>query len=83
MHNSKRPSAKSKNKTTELSIFFWNMLRKKKDGNWKPNLKDCWVYYLPYSDEVEEGVWLDQYSGQPVATIDWDSGELNGGKQQN
>ena len=83
MQNSKMPEAESKNKTTELSIFFRNMVMKEKDGNWKPSRKDCWVYFLPYSDEVEEGVWLDQYSGRSVALLDWESGEPNGGKQHN
>ena len=40
-------------------------------------------HWLPYSDEVEEGVWRHQETGQLASFTDWSPGQPNGKQVQN
>ena len=45
---------------------------------------DCGVrFWLPMTDLEEDGVWLDDNTGELVLYTDWKKGEPNGGTNQN
>ena len=48
-----------------LTDFFSKTTLEKKDGQWVPYPGGCNKFHLPYTDETEEGVWLDQNTGSP------------------
>ena len=40
-------------------------------------------YWLGFKDEVNEGVWMDQTTGQEATLSNWGPGEPNGGTGEN
>ena len=66
-----------------LTDFFSKTSLDKKDGQWVPYPGGCNKFHLPYTDETEEGLWLDQNTGQPIEFTEWTQGQPNGRETEN
>ena len=80
------PSLKSEKKSMELTQWFMKKMFFK-DSNSSNNLTPfptgCNRFWLPITDEAEDGVWVDQNTGDLVEYFEWKQGEPNGGTKQN
>ena len=83
MQGSRIPSVPQQSTARELTHFFARTALEEKDGKLFPYNDGCWDYWLPYSDEKKEGVWLDQNSGEPMEYTEWIPGQPNGRDSQN
>ena len=43
----------------------------------------CTRFWIPITDEAEDGVWVDDNTGNLVQYFDWKTGEPNGKTTQN
>ena len=77
------PGVTNRQTGRELTEFFSRIAMEEKDGQWVEYKDGCTSFWLPYTDEAEEGVWLDQNSGQPMKYSEWMPGQPNGRETEN
>ena len=80
------PSLLEREKSSMLTKWFMDKMFEK-ENNSSNNLvafpTGCTRFWLPISDEAEDGVWLDHNRGEKVEYFEWKQGEPNGGTKQN
>ena len=65
------------------SWFMEKMFMKDEMGDHHPFPSFCNRFWLPITDKVKEGVWVDDNSGVNTAYLNWTSGEPNEGTYGN
>jgi hypothetical protein len=83
MQGSWMPGVTNRREAEDLTRFFRRTVLKKTDGQWKPYEEGCISYWLPYSDQREEGVWTDQNTDKPIQYTEWNPGQPNGRESEN
>ena len=79
------PSLMDKYKSHDLTAWFMErmFMFDNMSGSLVPFPSGCNRFWLPITDLEEDGVWVDDNSGQLVQYFEWKTGEPNGKTTQN
>ena len=83
MGGSRMPGIPDRETGRSLTDFFSRTALQEKEGQWVPYPDGCSSFWLPYTDEAEEGVWLDRTTSQPIVHTEWTQGQPNGRETEN
>ena len=82
--NSHMPSLNNHERSLSVANWFMDrMFAKDLSGNVSPFPSGCVRFWLPITDVVEDGVWVDYNTGKEVDFFEWKKGEPNGKTSQN
>ena len=77
------PGLTSQQASDEVAGWFMRKMFMKSPDRLLPFPAGCNRFWLPMTDIEQDGVWVDDNSGQKVEFFDWKKGEPNGGTTQN
>ena len=79
------PSLPDQEKSREIAEWFMErmFMQENTTATLAPFPSGCTRFWLPLTDLAEDGVWVDDNTGEEAAHTEWKKGEPNGGTTQN
>ena len=79
------PSLPDQERSREIAEWFMGrmFMQENTSATPAPFPRGCTRFWLPLTDLAEDGVWVDDNTGEEAAHTEWKQGEPNGGTTQN